>query len=71
MARYCANDSCRMSTHPLPTHGGPCPECGSAKYRLDPDTATTNCPACDRTNEATDRTCWACGASLSHTRIVG
>ena len=70
MARYCANDSCPMSTHPLPAQGGPCPECGSAKYRLKPDVATTDCPACDRPNEATEQSCWACGASLDHRRVI-
>ena len=47
-----------------------CPECGSAQYRLAPDVATVACPACDRPNEADDRTCWACGASLDHHRVI-
>lgn len=70
VARYCANDACVMSTHPLPADGGPCPECGSAKYRLDPDTATVQCPACDTTNEARDDTCWSCDTPLSQHRLL-
>ncbi|MDZ7701855.1 MAG: hypothetical protein U5J98_07160 [Halobacteriales archaeon] len=70
MARYCANESCRRSRHPLPVHGGPCPECGSAQYRLAPDVATVPCPACERPNESTKRTCWACGVSLDHHRVI-
>lgn len=70
MARYCANDRCLQSTHPLPEIGGVCPKCGSAKFRLRPQVATVTCPACENPNEASANACWICGATLNQHRAI-
>lgn len=71
MARYCRTNGCPRSEHPLPERGGPCPECGSVKHRLNPDVGTVTCRGCDEPNEATADVCWSCGVELDAGRMVG
>ena len=64
MVRYCANSRCSRYDTPLPPSGGPCPDCGSSRHRLDPDVATHVCRECTAPNAGTDGECWQCGARL-------
>jgi hypothetical protein len=70
MARYCANERCIQSTHPLPETGGPCPKCGGVKFRLKPDVATIGCPTCNTRNVVRSAACWVCGATLNQHRAI-